>query len=225
VRHKNAMAIKINATGDCLTKASVVSSTAINLTLTCWVYVTIADQSGLNFIILQNADSSNRIWLALSVGQVQIGLAIGGLTTTAQTSADIPLNQWVFCAAVFGSSTDRRAYWNGANGVSMVVTEKTVTGLTQTNIGARWNGTAWAGTGNFQIAYPAIYNHAFATGAETIQVYKGLSQRAFRQQYLKSYTPMSGPIGTTEVDLCGTPWTVNGTPTKATVGNPRVVRP
>lgn len=159
--------------------------TAAPLTLAGWA-MPIADTQ-ITICQISNGGTSNFFQLFASPSSGVAAVARASSSST-DSSWNAPLNVWTHCAAVFASSTNRRAFTNALNlGVS--TTSRVPSGLTTIQVG-RGGSSSLYGTG--LIALPAIWNAAL-TDAEVLMLAQGTHPTLIRPKNLVAFWPLNTP--------------------------------
>jgi len=157
----------------------------VPLTLACWAYPnTTATMSAVSII---TSSGSERFQLVLNSQQVRAG-AIGSATAIAQTTGTFATQQWFHAAGVFESNASRIAYRDGGN-IGTNTTSSTLTGLSQTAIGAIRNLGSISSVFDGRLAEVGIWNAAL-TAEEIASLADGMTCDKIRPQSLVFYAPL-----------------------------------
>jgi hypothetical protein len=115
--------------------ASSAAAISAPMAMSCWFW---ADQAQLATLIAQNGSSSNFFELKtrLSPLTIQAQARDSGGFGTAESTTNYQASQWHHAFAVFGSSTLRKVYLDGA-GEDQNTANRTPSGIAETGIGAR----------------------------------------------------------------------------------------
>lgn len=139
----------------------------------------------------------------------------------ADTSSGFSAGSWQHAAAVFGSSTDRRAFLNGGSKGTNATSVTDPSGLDSVAVGA------FAGAHTFPmfglIAHAAIWNIALSD-AEVAALAAGAHPMMVRPEALVAYWPMFDEHASQIDWVGGVTLTVAGNPTKA-ASDPRIGLP
>ena len=198
---------------------------AAPLTMACWfnpdalgsghAVVDIADTGAGNHNFSLYLDGSG-VWSANTVAALTRG---GGSFSAASATTPYSAGSWQHAAAVFASSTDRSAYYNGGN-KGTNATSVTPSGLNSVAVG-RLNDSSPAGYMDGLLAEIAIWNVGL-TDAEIAGLATGLSPIFIRPANLVFYPPIMGRASP-EIDrIGGFDLTVNGA---AQFAHPRIYYP
>ena len=180
--------------------------TAVPATIACWFY-----PNSVNFtqavVAIGDAGGVSRLQLDKRAGSPDIGAASvnSGGTSAVQLSGDMAASVWQHSAAVFASTTSRKAYLDGiSDGTN--TTSNTVSGLDSILIGARYSTTRGAFFGG-RIAHVGIWNIALSDG-EIASLAAGAHPQTIQAANLVFYAPLTD--GVAEDVITSTALTVSG---------------
>lgn len=173
-------------------KVSAAVVSAAPVTLAAWAKTATFSAKNVLLSITDSASATTNNYFQLSTlatgGNVSASAADTG-SAAAATSAAPPTGAWFHAAAVFASSTDRRAFLNGAN-KGTNATAKTPSGMNTTSVGVAiqsvinspWNG---------DLAEAAIWNIALSD-SDVASLAAGVSPLLMHPEALVAYWPLIG---------------------------------
>ena len=163
-------------------------------TLACW-YRTTSTTNATALVVLQDANGQSRIQIGTngiaSPKRAIQAIALdsnGVIATVGQNETSYSANTWYHGAAVFASTSDVYAYFNGSAGIRVGAGSVVVSGIDQILIGARFT-TSLGSYHDGQIADVGVWNAAL-TAAEIASLAKGMTCDKVRPQNLVYYAPL-----------------------------------
>lgn len=199
--------------------------TDVPLTIACWMRTASTATTQVALAIGKRVTQAQRYQLYFTSGGRIGGYcqnAAGTQVATFNDSSGVnySANTWYHGAVVFNTTTDRTVYRDGGNATNNT-TSVTVGTVDTTNIGTRFDGSAFGVYLNGQIAWPAAWNAAL-TAAEIAALAKGASPLTVRPDALVWHPPLFGNNSPEEDWVGSFPMTVTGA-TKA--AQPRIIMP
>jgi hypothetical protein len=182
----------VAASSQYLSVSSPVSD--VPITMACWFNIPNVTTSNALMCVNNLSDQSKCVLYArgdVAGDPVRVQTADStGLAFQADTTTGFSASTWSHACGVFTSTTSRTAYLNGGSSATNT-TSRTVTTLTQLNIGAQAIATFPSGTTftGGDIAEVGVWNVAL-TDAEVASLAKGFTCDQIRPQSLVFYAPL-----------------------------------
>jgi hypothetical protein len=199
--------------------------TAAPATLACFARTSITGVSQRLLGLHNSASASNRNYLRLGItaaNEVVAVAADASGTSDAASVATISANTWHHFCAVFGSTTSRSVYLDGANKVTDSANRPAPTGVNRVAVGVDFvsgsAGNPLAPSGTGLIAEVGIWNVALSD-EDVAALAKGIPPIMIRPQNLVAYLPLIRDL----IDLKGNAFAITGSLTAA--DHPRMYAP
>lgn len=222
------MARDFDGTADYL-EATSAPATALPVTLVCWMRTDQTTTSSVALCVGTNG-GNGRVQVVYQGAVANDPVAAQSISSDASgvegVSGVTPGTAWFHAAAVFTSTTSRRAFVNGVGGTTNTTSnDPGASGWNRTLVGARRNSTSIGAYYDGAIAEAAIYNVALSE-SEIEQLANGYSPLMVRPQSLAFYAPLFGRAGASgnEEDWAGSA-TLTQSSSPALADHPRIIYP
>lgn len=201
------------------------AATDVPLTIACWMRTASTATTQVAMAIGKRVTQAQRYQLYFTSGGRIGGYcqnAAGTQVATFNDSSGVnySANTWYHGAVVFNTTTDRTVYRDGGSSTNNT-TSVTVGTVDTTNIGTRFDGSAFGAYLNGQVAEAGVWNVALSAG-EIAQLARGVCPLMVRPEALVAYWPLYGNNSPEDDWVNDFDLTITGA-TKA--AHPRVVYP
>lgn len=192
------MARDFSGTAQYLEYATAAARTSNPMSFSCWFN---SDDTTLQFMVAvgdTDASDGRSQYLRLFSSTVQAGTDVGASEAAASSTTTYSTGVWHHGAAVFASTSDRRAFLDGGN-KGTNTSSIPMPAVDNTTIGVRHSNNVYQFPFNGRIAEVGIWSVAL-TDAEVATLGDGYSPLLVRPESLVNYWPVYGKFAP-EIDL------------------------